>query len=208
MRNCVQIGLNHSAEWMWLANHAFERLECLGPLQSGHAPELPFGVEQNGEGGDWYYYGIDLDPDAIVYLTKKFPYHDRVRWACVKIIPQGFALADGDIYFSGTYGQKQACYMGGISLSEFLRGMDINEVEFLAMDIEGHEYELFEHYDWHVKPRIMRIDGHHVNIGLDRSPDHLREFIIPQGYAETDLVWSGEPETATNYHIDFILKEN
>ena len=200
MKTCVQIGLNHSAEYMYLANNTL-RVEDVVELPHDLPPPLPEGIVVE----PYKYWGVDCDPDSIAFLAKKFPPHPNVCYVCCHLIPRGAQLVESSIFFGSYHGTGQKIYSGGVSLSLLFRGLAqhhlefTEDIEFLAMDIEGAEYEVFETYDWILKPKVIRIEGHSIG-----SPERLERAIVPRGYRVSDIIYVGEKSVATIFTIDFI----
>lgn len=204
MKTCVQIGLNRSAEYMYLANNTLSAEDVLGPMENPVPPLLPEGITVE----PYKYWGVDSDPDSIAFLASNFPPHPCVHFACCHLIPRGAKLVESCVNFGGYYGVGQKIYSGGCSLSLLFRGLAehhlefTEDIEFLAMDIEGAEYDVFESYDWILKPRVIRIEGHLA--GTVGSPERLERAIVPRGYRVSDIIYIGEEEVATIFQIDFI----
>ena len=53
---------------------------------------------------------------------------------------------------------------------------DIQYIDFLKVDTEGHETDIFEAYDWSVHPTMIKLEHWHID---DRKMKHLLEN---QGY--------------------------
>jgi len=64
------------------------------------------------------------------------------------------------------------CY----TLQSFCKMKDIQYIDFLKVDTEGHETDIFEAYDWSVYPTMIKLEHWHID---DRKMKHLLE---KQGY--------------------------
>ena len=51
------------------------------------------------------------------------------------------------------------CY----TLQTYLKMNNITSIDFLKVDVEGHETDIFEAYDWSVKPTFMKVEHAHVD---------------------------------------------
>ena len=64
------------------------------------------------------------------------------------------------------------CY----TLQTYLKRNNITYIDYLKVDTEGHEMDIFEAYDWSVKPTFMKIEHYHIN------DIKLSEMFQEQGY--------------------------
>ena len=64
------------------------------------------------------------------------------------------------------------CY----TLSSYIKRMGITHIDFLKVDVEGHENDIFDCYDWIVKPTFMKVEHAHVD------DVKLRKTFEEQGY--------------------------
>ena len=64
------------------------------------------------------------------------------------------------------------CY----TLQTYLKRNNITHIDYLKVDTEGHEMDIFEAYDWSVKPTFMKIEHYHIN------DIKLSEMFQEQGY--------------------------
>ena len=64
------------------------------------------------------------------------------------------------------------CY----TLQTYLKDNNITQIDLLKVDTEGHEMDIFEAYDWSVKPTFMKIEHYHIN------DIKLSEMFQEQGY--------------------------
>lgn len=62
------------------------------------------------------------------------------------------------------------------TLDYFFYRHGIREVEFLKMDVEGHELEIFSVYNWRVKPKHLKIEHKFVDL------NKLLSILAEQGY--------------------------
>ena len=64
------------------------------------------------------------------------------------------------------------CY----TLSTYIKRMGITHIDFLKVDVEGHENDIFDTYDWIVKPSFIKIEHIHIDDAK------LRKNLENQGY--------------------------
>ena len=64
------------------------------------------------------------------------------------------------------------CY----TLDSYLKENKITHIDFMKVDVEGHENDIFEVYQWTVKPTFMKIEHRHIDDLL------LKDVLEKQGY--------------------------
>ena len=50
-----------------------------------------------------------------------------------------------------------------MTLQSYLKENNITHIDYLQVDVEGHEMDIFEAYDWSVKPTFMKIEHYHID---------------------------------------------
>jgi len=68
--------------------------------------------------------------------------------------------------------QKVPCY----SLDTFLTKYMINDLDYLKIDVEGHETDIIEAYSWRVKPTFVKIEHFHID------DINMKRILEEQGY--------------------------
>ena len=68
--------------------------------------------------------------------------------------------------------EKVPCY----SLDTFLSKYMIHDLDYLKIDVEGHEIDIIEPYSWRVKPTLIKMEHCHI----DESK--MRSILEKQGY--------------------------
>ena len=63
-----------------------------------------------------------------------------------------------------------------MTLQNYLKENNITHIDYLQVDVEGHEMDIFEAYDWSVKPTFMKVEHYHIN------DIKLSEMFQEQGY--------------------------
>jgi len=61
-------------------------------------------------------------------------------------------------------------------LDTFLNKYNIERIDIMKIDVEGHELEVLKSYSWRVKPTHLKVE--HTFVGLQP----LLDILIPQGY--------------------------
>ena len=51
------------------------------------------------------------------------------------------------------------CY----TLQTYLKKNNIKNIDYLKVDVEGHEMDIFQAYDWCVKPTFMKVEHDHID---------------------------------------------
>lgn len=64
-----------------------------------------------------------------------------------------------------------------ITLDTLLYKYNIDEVEYLKIDVEGHELEIINKYSWRIKPKQLKIEHKFFDFRT------LMRLLIKQGYA-------------------------
>ena len=64
------------------------------------------------------------------------------------------------------------CY----TLDSYLKENKITHIDFMKVDVEGHENDIFETYEWTVKPTFMKIEHFHIDDLI------LKDVLEKQGY--------------------------
>ena len=181
MKTCVQIGLWKSAELLFLANKNYSRAVCGFPHQlCNDMPDLEFTDEELES--EWSYFGVDSDPGSITYLSYRFVTHPNVHWVNAKIIHGGeVKLVQGNINWSEDWAVDRA-FVCGVSLGKLFEHLGIIYCDLLVMDIEGAEIEVFENYDWNLKPNKIFVELHRLPDGDRDEFSRIRDAIVPAGY--------------------------
>lgn len=62
------------------------------------------------------------------------------------------------------------------TLDEFLAYRGIKSVDFLKVDVEGHELAIFRNYSWRLKPTLIKVEHKHLD---DQA---LKRLLASNGY--------------------------
>ena len=203
-RICIQIGLGGTAEYIYLAHPQWRKLlSKQKPLK--RIPDALCDLDDNRH---WHYYGIDGSFGSIVFCTARYsllPQKQKkhVNWICTPIgdSPKFYALTY--LPFRNPSEQKpEGFFVGhtrhlifGMPFDWILQTLGIQEIDVLAIDIEGFESVLFANYNWEIRPKFIAIECHdefnHLKgppAGVDlaareeRLGNELAEIIQAQGY--------------------------
>ena len=101
---------------------------------------------------------------------------DNVLWSrgiSHAVKQQGSKLLESKKY---SYLTKSVIDVPCYTLSTYIKRMGITHIDFLKVDVEGHENDIFDAYDWIVKPTFMKIEHFHID---DKK---LRKTLEDQGY--------------------------
>ena len=67
------------------------------------------------------------------------------------------------------------CY----TLDEYFRVNNITEIDYLKLDVEGHETDIMQAYEWSVFPTFIKLEHYHINDIM------MRELLESKGYIVT-----------------------
>lgn len=73
-----------------------------------------------------------------------------------------------------------------ISLSRIVRENNIEEIDFLTIDVEGNDFEVLQSYDWSVRPRVIAIESGDFNPDAPQENEIYR-FLRSKNYRLTGL---------------------
>ena len=203
MKTCVQVGLWQSAEYIFLAAGKLPKLYRENPTNSevllfpGEAMLYP----EEYHDGEWQYFGIDCDPASVVLMSNKYDLiTGNIDWVCAKIIPKGMKLVEG--YANWASHSTVKIYELGINLSTLFQELNLDAVDLLVVDIEGAEYEIFDEFDFEIKPKFIILEIHptpeqSVKEGFERINVQMRK----QGYTIPEILISEN----LNIHAPYIL---
>ena len=114
--------------------------------------------------------------DGILKMYQSVTDNDNEEWArgiSHALKQQGSKLLEHDKF---THLIKNIIEVPCFTLSTYVKRMGITHIDFLKVDVEGHENDIFDAYDWIVKPTFMKIEHFHVD---DKK---LRKTFENQGY--------------------------
>ena len=185
-RTILQIGLYETAEGLYLA-HPNKELKEENPRESIYVPE-------GWESDEWRYIGVDASSDSIEFVKQKYGEGKDWEWVLAGV---------GDEVYSDGF----TC-----SLKDLLSRLGITGLDILAMDVEGHEFDIFRTYDFSIRPKCVFVEYHDTDIlyderfGNDLSVCHTLE----KRQELTDIMSSHEYRVvdtcSTEKHLFFVDK--
>ena len=85
------------------------------------------------------------------------------------------------------------CY----TLQTYLKMNNITSIDFLKVDVEGHETDIFEAYDWSVKPTFMKVEHAHIDDVKLKKTFEDQGYIVYTEQFDIYAVGSNEPKIRT-----------
>ena len=137
MRNCVQIGLFETCEYLYLTEHNWRAYNTANSLKT-----LPYSMRINPD--EWRYIGIDKYENSINNMKMKNKSNDNVHWICAEI---------------GSRNNQ-------ISLDTLCQCYNLESIDVLAIDVEGAELDILENWSWNPTPHFIAVEVH-TNFGID-----------------------------------------
>ena len=74
-----------------------------------------------------------------------------------------------------------------MKLDTLIDNYNIDQVDFMKIDVEGHELEVLTNYSWRVKPKVIKVEHKHL------SGDTLDKMLKRHDYTifvETDDIYA------------------
>jgi FkbM family methyltransferase len=89
------------------------------------------------------------------------------------------------------------------TLTEIIKSTNITHIDFLSLDVEGHEYEVLTSWDFSIPIDIILIE----TLGYDLAKDQLcRDFLTKNNYQFVSICGCNEIYSHPNYNRDNISK--
>jgi FkbM family methyltransferase len=87
--------------------------------------------------------------------------------------------------------------------TEIIKSTNITHIDFLSLDVEGHEYEVLTSWDFSIPIDIILIE----TLGYDLAKDQLcRDFLTKNNYQFVSICGCNEIYSHPNYNRDNISK--
>lgn len=193
---CVQIGLNREAEYLYLTSPNWRKeMENVNPIKA-----LPKALHHISK---WDYYGIDCDPASISLMLHTHPQHECVKWiqACID-------GEDGQVVtmLENWHGEIKGypfCvpfFTTTVTLDTLIKGLCLEKIDVLALDIEGAELKFFQTYQWHIYPTYIAVEIHDAHDGEHpveyfETRKIIQDILQERGYEMTlHKKWEGRTE--------------
>jgi len=72
--------------------------------------------------------------------------------------------------------KKEKIKVPCLKLDTYLDQMNITHLDYLKMDVEGHETDIIEAYSWRVKPTFIKMEHFHID------DINMKKILEEQGY--------------------------
>ena len=170
---CVQLGLHNTAEFYLLTNYNW--IDKIDPNDF----ELKLIPKYFPDVISWSYYGVDYNPCSIARMIQKYPERPKAHWICAAVLSYRKKLAS----VAWDWDNNKNVWASAITLKEILIFAG-GSIDILKMDIEGAEIEIFQTYDFQIKPKYLSISLHPAENKKERAHNgvHLSSILEENGY--------------------------
>lgn len=155
----VQIGLHKQAEF----------IHHVGGEKKGNSKEADIGDCD-------YFLGVDYDPASISYMLNQYGHLQKAYFICIGV---GVEKTCPGLSWSGN---KEKFLYKNIRLHTLFKETEIDNIELLALDIEGGEYDTFKYYDWSLLPKKIVVEAHSFTKPLDQGVSEIQATLSKHGY--------------------------
>lgn len=204
-RICIQIGLGHRAEYVYLTNPRWRELR----LKQKNLKQIPDVLCELDDNRLWHYYGIDGSLGSILFCMARYSFlpheqKEHLNWICAPIADSLNFYPSSYLYFKNPsvpsapemyYTRQNQTFILGAPFDWIIQKLNIKEIDMIAVDIEGFENILFFNYSWRIRPKFIAIEYHDKWNHVRRVPtsidlaereklmgNELAKFIQTQGY--------------------------
>ena len=171
MKTLVQIGLNQTCEYIYVAEPNWPSLKDL--IDDREFPFIPEELWEDGEA--WNYYGVDMSDHSINVVSAKYGDLPNVHFIKALIYGSDTEEVKNNAWTVGRGGIIQKT----MSLATLFRTTGYPNV--LIMDVEDSEYVIFNGYDFQHKPEIIMLETH-----SHKSYHATLKILLNQGYVLLD----------------------
>ena len=187
---CIQMGLNREAEYLYLASpNWLQKMKQVNPIKA--LPKVLHHISK------WDYYGIDCDPASISLMLHTHPQQECIKWIQARIDSK-----DGKIVRNfENWGKEDNLFLSvTVTLDTLIKGLDLEKIDVLALDIEGAELGLFQTYQWHIYPTYIAVEIHDARdderpVEYFETRKLIQDIIQERGYEMTlHKKWEGRTE--------------
>jgi len=221
MKVCVQIGLCESLEGMYLV-YPSDNFVNNTKYRYANNMEVVRSLLDDLKGDDWYYWGVDSDIASVFYLVQEYGGYLRNERCHLLLASVGgeTKISQGDLFWSmpthsGRFKYLNPPFYNGsvlrpeLSLKDLFFYLGLPSVDLLILDCEGSEYEIFENYDFSVKPKCIVVECHPRTdsrfirpIGKDSEADEMNKLLSGNGYRHIRNLESIYKEMVFEYRND------
>jgi len=92
---------------------------------------------------------------------------------------KGERMFDIDNSYNKRY-LKETRQLECMTLDSLIDKYNLTEIDFLKMDVEGHETNIMESYSWKIKPSFIKMEHQHID------DINMKRILEEQGY----IVWT------------------
>jgi len=72
--------------------------------------------------------------------------------------------------------RKEKIKVPCFTLDTYIKLNMINHIDYMKVDVEGHEIEVFENYSWKIKPNFIKLEHSHIDT------QKMQSILEKQGY--------------------------
>ena len=207
---CLQLGLYRSAEYLPVCFEDFSEKSPRYYLVSKH--EYP--VFKELEVNRFRYIGFDCCPVSIQHMHDLYNTEVEQEWVefvCAYVLGKGGIKRSylHDCCYNKPYDQsiphdwRPTFSVGfGDILNHYVK--EFGKIDFVAMDIEGAEFHILQHYDFTIRPKFLDIEIHES----EGRGTKITEFIEGMKLYEYECVsLYTEPDRPTNSIQQALFKD-
>lgn len=132
--------------------------------------------------------GIVVEPHSEIFpkVQEMFAPYDVVCAQCVvteenALVPfreasgrgwqRGISHVDNDTHYGAKLSENpankrlfgEAMFVEGVTLDKLLNDNEVEKIDFLKIDTEGHEVNILREYSWRVKPKFIKVEHKHTD---------------------------------------------
>lgn len=173
----MQLGLNNSAEYLYLSEPNWERKHLSQP----RLKQIPSEIARMFE--SWEYIGVDADVASITRMLDAYGDRGNTRWVNAYISRNENMLYCVPSYANPPSTTIQYFYGLSCTLHKLFALLNLSRVDVLTMDIEGGELEALHAYNWQIKPLFLAIEVHGRPMDvLNKNVKKIQQLLSEKGY--------------------------
>ena len=185
----TQIGLGKSMEFIYILGKYPSSMKEID--KQYHIPRDAW----NFKSGEVRYIGVDMNPNSVQFAMDKIKHHgaEFYNFAIVEdSFGSEYLTHDGwscEYKKIGYPPRNEEYTVRALSLKQLF---DLTAYpDILILDIESMEYRVLSTYDWHHKPRYLKVEMHTIE-----NANRLIPIIISQGYSLLTYVETNDGKTS------------